>query len=77
MSDDMTVEEAYRKGQYDMRQRIIKQWAGWITNTIGGHHRALRGGRKGYSNVAVEIRARCRVLPLSITVELPEAQKIL
>lgn len=61
----MTPDEAYRKGQYDMRQRIIKQWAGWITETIGGHHRARRPGRKGYSNVAVEIRARCTVLPLS------------
>lgn len=61
----MTIEEAYRKGQYDMRQRIIKQWAGWITNTLGGHHRALRSGRKGYSNVAVEIRAKCKVQPLA------------
>jgi len=61
----VTIEEAYRKGQYDMRQRIIKQWAGWITNTLGGHHRALRSGRKGYSNVAVEIRAKCKVQPLA------------
>jgi len=60
----MTVEEAYRKGQYDMRQRIIKHWAGWITNTLGGQHRLLRGDRKGYSNVAVEIRARCKVQEL-------------
>lgn len=63
----MTVEEAYAKGQYDMRQRIIKQWAGWITNTLGGHHRAQRGGRKGYSNVAVEIRAKCKVQPLPVS----------
>jgi hypothetical protein len=61
----MTVEEAYRKGQYDMRQRIIRQWAGWITNSLGGYHRAMRGGRKGYSNVAVEIRAKCRVESLA------------
>lgn len=61
----MTAEEAYRKGQEDMRRRIIRQWAGWITNNIGGHHRATRLGRKGYSNVAVEIRARCKVLPLA------------
>lgn len=60
----MTVEEAYRKGQEDMRRRIIKQWSGWSTNTIGGHHRANRPSRKGYSDVAVEIRARCKVLPL-------------
>lgn len=60
----MTVEEAYAKGQHDMRQRIIKQWAGWITETLGGHHRAQRPGRKGYSNVAVEIRAKCKVRPL-------------
>jgi hypothetical protein len=61
----MTVDEAYAKGQYDMRQRIIKQWAGWITNTIGGQHRAQRPDRKGYSNVAVEIRRGCKVLPLA------------
>lgn len=61
----MTVEEAYAKGQYDMRQRIIKQWAGWITESVGGHHRLKRPGRKGYSNVAVEIRRGCVVLPLA------------
>ena len=61
----MTVEEAYKKGQYDMRRRIIKQWSGWITNTLGGHWRADRPRKKGYSNVAVEIRARCKVLPLT------------
>lgn len=60
----MTLEEAYIKGQYDMRQRIIKQWSGWITESIGGYHRAMRGGRKGYNNVAVEIRARCKVKKL-------------
>ena len=60
----MTVEEAYRKGQEDMRRRIIKQWSGWITDTIGGHARMQRTGRKSYSNVAVEIRARCKVLDL-------------
>ena len=57
----MTAEEAYLKGQYDMRKRIIKQWEGWITNSIGGFHRANRKDRKGYSNVAVEIRAKCKV----------------
>jgi len=62
----MTVEEAYKQGQYDMRQRIIKQWDGWITNTLGGHHRLMRGDRKGYSNVAVEIRTRCKVRPLEV-----------
>jgi hypothetical protein len=60
----MTLDEAYRKGQADMRSRIIAQWSGWITDTIGGHHRANRPGRRGYSNVAVEIRSRCRVRPL-------------
>lgn len=65
----MTPEDAYAKGQYDMRQRIIKQWSGWITDTIGGHYRARRGGRKGYSNVAVEIRARCKVVPLEVKAE--------
>lgn len=61
----MTVEEAYRKGQEDMRRRIIKQWGGWITDTIGGHARLHRVGRKGYSNVGVEIRARCKVEDLN------------
>ncbi len=65
----MTAEEAYRRGQYDMRQRIIKQWVGWITNTISGHHRSNRPGRAGYANVAVEIRARCKV------VDLPRGEK--
>ena len=61
----MTLDEAYRKGQYDMRQRIIKQWRGWITHTLSGHHTAWGGGvHKGYSNVGVEIRARCKVVPL-------------
>lgn len=77
MSGEMTVEEAYRRGQYDMRQRIIKQWSGWITDTIGGHYRARRGGRKGYSNVAVEIRRVCKVLPLSVTEGLPDNSKTL
>ena len=62
--DSMTVDEAYRKGQGDMRRRIIEQWSGWITNTLGGHHRLKRGDRRGYSNVGVEIRARCKVQPL-------------
>jgi hypothetical protein len=70
----MTIEEAYRQGQYDMRQRIIKQWAGWITHTLSGHHRALRGGRKGYSNVAVEIRAKCKVIPLDSKTKSPTNQ---
>lgn len=61
----MTTEEAYEKGQRDMRDRIIKQWAGWITHTIGGYHRLDRPGRKGYPNVAVEIRARCKTIPLA------------
>ncbi len=61
----MTLDEAYRKGQADMRARIIRQWSGWITNTIGGYHKADRPGRKGYANVAVEIRAKCKVQPLS------------
>lgn len=60
----MTIEEAYAKGQYDMRQRIIKQWSGWITDTIGGHWRSNRPSRKSYSNVAVMIRAQCKVMPL-------------
>jgi hypothetical protein len=60
----MTVEEAYRKGQYDMRKRIIKQWSWWFTDTIGGHSRLKRTDRKGYPNVAVEIRARCKVVDL-------------
>jgi hypothetical protein len=66
----MTVDEAYRKGQYDMRARIIKQWCGWVTDTLGGHHRAKRGSRKGYSNVGVEIRARCKVRPLEVESEI-------
>lgn len=70
----MTIEEAYAKGQHDMRKRIIKQWAGWITKTLSGHHRARRGGRKGYSNVAVEIRARCKVLPLDIPSQITPNQ---
>lgn len=63
----MTVAEAYRRGQFDMRRRIIAQWSGWSTATIGGHYRLNRIGRRGYSNVAVEIRARCKV------VDLPDA----
>jgi hypothetical protein len=65
----MTIEEAYRKGQFDMRQRIIKQWTGWMTDTISGHHRINRIGRKGYANVAVEIRARCKVIDLERRLE--------
>lgn len=61
----MTADEAYRKGQHDMRNRIIKQWSGWITNTLGGHHRLKRMDRRGYGNVGVEIRARCKVVPLA------------
>ena len=60
----MTVEEAYKRGQRDMRDRIIKQWAGWITDTIGGQWRAQRTGRKPVSNVAVLIRKGCPVRPL-------------
>lgn len=57
----MNAKDAYRKGQYDMRQKIIKQWSGYITNSIGGFYRLNRVGRKGYSNVAVEIRAKCKI----------------
>ncbi len=71
----MTVEEAYRRGQYDMRQMIIKQWAGWITNTIGGHYRMNRPGHKPYYNVAVEIRARCKVRDLPKAVDEPSTQE--
>jgi hypothetical protein len=60
----MTAEEAYRRGQRDMRDRIIKQWSGWITNTLGGHWRADRPGRKSYGNVAVLIRRQCKVKDL-------------
>ena len=61
----MTAEEAYKRGQRDMRDRIIKQWAGWITDTIGGHWRANRPGRKPVSNVALMIRKECKVRPLA------------
>ena len=63
----MTPQEAYAKGQRDMRNRIIRQWSGWITNTIGGHWRANRSGKKSYSNVAVMIRAQCKVQPLQLS----------
>lgn len=63
----MTLDEAYQRGQRDMRDRIIRQWRGWITNTIGGHWRADRPGKKSYSNVSVEIRARCKVKSLSVS----------
>jgi hypothetical protein len=60
----MTPDEAYRKGQEDMRRRIMKMWNGWRTDGIGGIHRANRLGRKGYADVPVHIRARCKVQPL-------------
>jgi len=60
----MTLDEAYQRGQRDMRDRIIKQWRGWITHSIGGMHRAERLGRKGYSNVSIEIRARNKIRAL-------------
>ena len=63
----MTVEEAYRKGQYDMRQRIIRQWGGWFTNTVGGHARLHRTGRP---NVGLLIRWQCRVRELHETSEM-------
>ena len=62
--EGMTPEEAYRKGQYDMRARIIQQWSGWITNTIGGHWRINRPGRKPVTNVGLMIRAQCKVRAL-------------
>lgn len=61
----MTLDEAYRRGQRDMRDRIVRQWAGWITHTVGGHWRATRPGRKPISNVALIIRAQCKVIPLA------------
>ena len=60
----MTLDEAYQRGQRDMRDRIIRQWGGWITNTIGGQWRANRPGRKPVANVAVLIRHGCRVRAL-------------
>jgi hypothetical protein len=60
----MTEDEAYQRGQRDMRDRIIKQWGGWITYTIGGIHRATRPGRKPVANVGLLIRAHCKVRAL-------------
>jgi hypothetical protein len=60
----MTPEEAYRKGQEDMRRRIIKQWGGWMTDTLGGHWRMQRPGRKPVADVALLIRAQCKVRAL-------------
>lgn len=62
----MTPDEAYRKGQADMRRRIMKYWSHWMTNGIGGRMRAYgRPGRKGYGDVAVLTRKNCKVLPLT------------
>jgi hypothetical protein len=71
----MTAEEAYERGQRDMRDRIIKQWSGWITNTIGGQWRAgNRPGRKPVSNVALLIRKECRVRPLCAERDLTQSE---
>lgn len=72
----MTIEEAYRKGQYDMRKQIMKFWAYWSTEGLGGRWRAYgRPGRKGYADVAVLTRKNCKVRSLGKPVEKPiEAQ---
>ena len=69
----MTPEQAYERGQRDMRDRIIRQWSGWITDTLGGWHRANRPNRKQYSNVAVMIRAQCKVKQL--VVDMPDYEE--
>lgn len=54
----LSVAEAYRMGQEHMRNRIARQWAGWITHTIGGIHRATRPSRKGRNKGDVSLQIR-------------------
>ena len=61
----MTPEEAYERGQRDMRNRIERQWRYWITNTLTGHHRSMRPKRKGYSNVSIMIRQENKIQRLT------------
>lgn len=53
---DMTVDEAYRKGQEDMRRRIEDYWRNWSTFTPSGYDRATRPGRKSRPNFSATIR---------------------
>ena len=71
MSDekDMDLNAAYRLGQEHMRRRIERRWAGWITNTIGGHHRMHT---RGVANVALLIRKEMKVRDLPATPESPD-----
>jgi len=64
----MTAEEAYQKGQYDMRKRIEKAWHGWFTDTLAGQARMNRKGKrvKYYAgNVPARIRKDCKVRQLA------------
>jgi hypothetical protein len=60
----MTPEEAYERGQRDMRDRIIKQWRFWSAGEIGAHYRLDKPGRRAPGDVGVLIRARNKVVPL-------------
>jgi hypothetical protein len=57
----MTEDEAYQKGQADMRRKIERLWAGWYIDGLSMHctkyrHRAA---------VPVKIRAHCKIEPMA------------
>lgn len=61
----MTPNEAYRKGQEDMRRRICQQWRNWCTAPIAPYIK--RRGRPRYErfgNVPLLIRKRIKVKDL-------------
>lgn len=66
----MTPNEAYRKGQEDMRRRICEQWRDWRTAGVSGEVRAHRSNKRdvygyGYADVSVRIRVNNKVRDLS------------
>lgn len=60
----MTAEEAYERGQRDMRDRIIKQWNHWVAGEIATCQ-YMRPGVRPKGDVGVSIRKRNPVLPLN------------
>jgi len=60
----MTAEEAYERGQRDMRDRIIKQWEGWVQGELAAWQ-LTRPGIRPRGDIGVAIRKRNPVLPLS------------
>lgn len=64
----MTAEEAYLKGQRDMRHRIERQWRHWRTGGLGGLAKAGFQHGRHYGNVSVLIRRENPVQPLAAAI---------